>query len=380
MNDKHKPGFFTGLRKSRNDGYDLWKLVDERTMTKASQGAFDFQFICDIDKTYLETEFESLVKIARIAFIEGPEDKITVEGASDVLLAARWGNMNEAWSSQSSYPRPLHFVSSSPPQLRKTMEDKLFLDGLDWSSDTFKNQIYNIKKGRFDLLRQQIAYKSAAILKILQGCREHERFILIGDNAESDSYIYVGLKLLVEGFLSLDSYCHYLRIFGVEEETLEGLLSEVKQAPRTKIEAILIRDLPRYQIVSCPPLSEVVLPFRNFYEASVQLIGLKVIDCSCLWDLTRKFHNRYNKPLKEIVSVLKTCLSWELDQVVADSVREVLSKIIATSSTPIDTSASDDIAITSPFKSSLEMDLSHVSEERILEQAKIWYQSAHDNK
>ena len=40
--------------------------------------------ICDIDKTYLETEYDSFVKLAKIAF-QTAEDKKTVIGAKNFL-------------------------------------------------------------------------------------------------------------------------------------------------------------------------------------------------------------------------------------------------------------------------------------------------------
>ena len=106
------------LRKQRSSGnsYDLWQLVDMRKFEDLGDSSGQIQFICDIDKTYLETTFESWVKMARIAF-EDAADKVTVSGASDVLMAGRWGNLNQPLADEqdkSNYPRPLHFVSSSP--------------------------------------------------------------------------------------------------------------------------------------------------------------------------------------------------------------------------------------------------------------------------
>src|SRR4051812_23103393 len=101
------------LKNSRVFGgsYDFTKLIDLRQLDLQDGGdKATFQVICDIDKTYLETNFESVLQMVRIAF-EDASQKVTVRGASEVLLAARWGL---GTLDKTDYPRPLHFVSASP--------------------------------------------------------------------------------------------------------------------------------------------------------------------------------------------------------------------------------------------------------------------------
>ena len=181
------------LRVSSKD-YKLRALVSARTLEPMSYFDKSVHVFCDLDKTYLETEFESWIKMAKIPF-ESPHDKITVPGASEVLELVRWGG----GSKQGDGPQAgLHFVSSSPPQLRLALDGKLTLDRLEWSSDTFKNQTYNLRMGRLDLLRHHIAYKTKAILDIALKLTPESRIVMIGDNAEYDPFIYTGVRLLLE--------------------------------------------------------------------------------------------------------------------------------------------------------------------------------------
>ncbi len=290
----------TGFRKQKGDGYDLWRLVDQRFLDKPP-GRARLQLVCDIDKTYLETEFESLFKMARIAF-EDANDKVTVQGASEVLLAARWGNMNDLddVGEHSSYPRPLHFVSSSPPQLRNVLEEKLSLDGLDWTSDTFKNQAYNLKKGRFDLLKQHVAYKSAAILGIASHFQHQSSMIMLGDNAESDAFIYLGAKLFLEKKLSLEGYEAYLQLAGIEPQVSGDLIKELSEPKDISVKGILIRDLPNYDLVDAPPLTDPIQLFDNFFEASLYLREWELLGIAEISKLARRFHNRFGMPLSSI--------------------------------------------------------------------------------
>jgi hypothetical protein len=260
------------------------------------------QLICDIDKTYLETEFDSLARMVRIVF-EAAAAKVTVSGASEVLRAARWGHVREQLPAKPQKlfrPRPLHFVSSSPPQLRPVLEEKLLLDGLDWSSDTFKNQAYNLRMGRMDLLRQHVAYKSFAILSVLEKAGEGTKFYMIGDNAESDAYIYVGLKLRMARRLSLSAYEQYLMHAGVEPAVAEVVAQKSERVAKVQIAEILIRNVPGYHFIAEPPLTDGVRVFDNFFQVSLVLMMHGVIGSGSLWELARNFHNQHGMTQEQL--------------------------------------------------------------------------------
>lgn len=292
------PGFWSRFQR-QPQAYELARLVDTRQIS--GQGEGGLQIICDIDKTYLETEFESVLRMARIA-LEDAADKITVAGATEVLLAARWGDQGQP--SPEKLPRPLHFISSSPPQLRAVLAEKLAMDGLDWSSDTFKNQAYNLRMRRMDLLKQHVAYKSYALLQVAWSAQADARFLCIGDNAESDGYIYVGIKLLLAGRLSSRGLAQYLEIAGVEPGMALGI--EKQGLPKgPKLHAILIRNVPRYKEVHLPPLTSLIQPFDNFFQAALLLALHGYISSEQIWPLARNFHNHHGMSRKSLRSSLK---------------------------------------------------------------------------
>jgi hypothetical protein len=303
---------FRGLKKQPPQPYKLARLVDQRRREEA--GRAGIHLVCDIDKTYLETEFESVVRMARIAF-EGASDKITVAGAAEVLLSARWGDLEAPLAeAEPGVPRPLHFVSSSPPQLRPVLEEKMALDGLDWSSDTFKNQAYNIRMGRMDLLRQHVAYKSLAILNLAATAAPGSRFLLIGDNAESDAYIYAGLSLLLSGRLSVRGYRIYLETAGVEAEVAEDLTAGLPvllgreggahAGGGPEVLAVLIRNVPGYALAAEPPLTDLAETFDNFFQAAILLMRHGVLPVERLWPLTRSFHNHHGMSRRSLAAAL----------------------------------------------------------------------------
>ncbi len=277
--------------------FDIWKLVDSRSLEDFSQASD--QLICDIDKTYLETAFESLSKLAKIPF-EKFREKITVSGAKEVLQAFRQGDGTQK--------RPVHFVSSSPPQLRQVLSDKLRWDNLSWSTDTLKNQSYYLSQGRFRQVRNQVAYKSAAILRLASQVVGTSRFHMIGDTAEADAAIYLGIKLFAEKRLTRMGYLEYLNLLGVPR--LEALLILRKmKAPNIQVGSILVRSLPGYTLKLLSPLTDPILQFSNYFEASLYFLQNGLIDASHLPQLTRAFHRYHGMSGLEISRYLELLIN-----------------------------------------------------------------------
>lgn len=291
------------FRRSGFGKYDFRQLIDTRIKEEPNHESTT-QIICDIDKTYLETSFETTVQMIRIAF-EDAEDKVTVAGASPFLIAARWGNPYQTLAaSNKEFPRPLHFVSASPPQMRKTLEEKISLDGLDWTSDSFKNQAYNIRKGRLGYLRHHVAYKSATLLSIISESKAGTQFILIGDNAEFDAYIYLGLAFFLHKRLSKEQYIRYLLAGGVQDEIAQDFESLLSDDLRAKVKGIFIRRAPQYEMAEHEPISSLIYQFDHYFEILCLLVHWRLVDAQILEPISRAFHNQYHFP----IGTIKACL------------------------------------------------------------------------
>jgi hypothetical protein len=292
--------FFSG-----SNTYDLGRLVDRRQCDARLVGEVPdppFDIICDIDKTYLETEFASVVDLARTA-MEDARDKITVFGAREVLLAARWA--------RGLPPNGLHFVSSSPPQLRRVLESKLVLDGLDWTSDTFKNQAYNLRKRRLGLLRHHVAYKTLAILMIMAKRGEGGRFVMIGDNAESDPLVYGGVARLLEGRCSVSEFESHLVNAGVQSIEIAQIMPvAAKVHGKGSVSAIFIRKVPlpkgykpfETQPGQWPPMTG----FTSFFDVALGLLQVGVLpaDGDVIFKLAAAAHNTALIPVADLVHKL----------------------------------------------------------------------------
>jgi hypothetical protein len=369
--------FWKNLRKNSEDTYKPGRLVDYR-QNAVHQGP-GTQIICDIDKTYLETEFESIRRMVRIAF-EDAKAKVTVAGASDFLDLARWYSFFDQENASEigeRLPRPLHFVSSSPPQLRSVLEEKMIMDHIDWTSATFKNQAYNIKMGRMDLLRQHVAYKTLAILAIVSKAEPGTSFVMVGDNAETDAYIYLGIKLLAERQLSAEGLKSYLEIAGVESAVAAQIFEEAKKvSDGIRVSNILIRSIPGYPSPDCPPLTGFISYFADYFDASLLLLSSNLIDPTSLWQLFRRFHNQHGYSISNLgrrLRVMKRLLTdHQQGEELIRQIDLVLQKTNMAAARPEDPASET-------FKEAPQV-FEGIKEEEILRSARIWMQMIRKSK
>ena len=217
----------------------------------------------DLDKTYLRTDFDTVRDLVRTAF-ESAEEKRTNPGASTLLREMVRSGVS------------VHILSGSPEQMRRKLEDKLRLDGIQWDSFTLKPNLQNLLRLRFRAMRDQLGYKLPALLRARRlatppppddpGLR---RETLFGDDAEADAFVYSLYADVLAGRVSdelLGEICARGRIY---HDVMEGLVEDVRQIERgPAVERILIH-LERQS----PPDEFRVyggraVPFYNYLQAA----------------------------------------------------------------------------------------------------------------
>lgn len=137
----------------------------------------------DLDKTYLRSRFDTLSDLVSSA-LEKVEHKRTVPGATAVLRELGRGGGR------------VHILSGSPRQFRGRLSEKLRLDGVNWDELTLKPNLSNLLRMRLHALRDQLGYKLPELLEAR--ARDEARFgsglrmreVLVGDDSESDAFVY----------------------------------------------------------------------------------------------------------------------------------------------------------------------------------------------
>jgi len=196
----------------------------ERSNQRALPADYDGDvFVWDIDKTYLDTHFSSMRGLAVIPF-ELAIDKQAVPGAVPLLRAFRRGPDDK--------PRvtPLYFVSGSPPQLRRVVERKMTLDGVDFDGITFKDQWGFVRRMRPKGIKEQVGYKLRALLLYRIEIPGPSRWFLFGDDVESDAEVFTLFGEVCEG-LRGDALTARLKSSGVHPDDIQNIHEIAAEVP-----------------------------------------------------------------------------------------------------------------------------------------------------
>ncbi|MFV8755613.1 phosphatase domain-containing protein [Nannocystaceae bacterium ST9] len=150
-----------------------------RTLTHDYAGP---AYVWDIDKTWLDTRFSQLRGMLKIPF-EFAIDKHAIPGTTALLHGLREGPSGREH-------RPLYFITASPPFIRKSIERKMLLDGIEFDGILYKDQIEVFRRRHFDSLREHTAFKLSALLLLARAFPARTEVYLFGDDAERDPLIY----------------------------------------------------------------------------------------------------------------------------------------------------------------------------------------------
>ncbi|MEO7731638.1 MAG: hypothetical protein ABIY55_11740 [Kofleriaceae bacterium] len=221
-------------------------------------------FRWDLDKTYLRTEFDSLVDLAKSA-IENAADKQAYPGATALLRALRQdGNR-------------ICIVSGSPTQMRQVLAAKLALDGVDYDEFVLKNNLKNILRGRFRSLRAQIPYKLPAMLQSRLGAAAAAE-TLFGDDAEADAIIYCLYADIVAERVSLQDLERVLVASRAYDDDSLRILDLARRVPKhDAVNRLFIHLDRRSAPVGFRHYGPRLVPVFNYFQAALILYGDHVL-------------------------------------------------------------------------------------------------------
>lgn len=241
----------------------------------------------DLDKTYLRSRFDTLSELVASA-LEGVEEKRTVPGATALLreLSAAGGRVQ--------------VLSGSPRQMRKKLGAKLRLDGVSWDELTLKPNLSNLLHLRFWALRDQLAYKLPELLEAR--ARDHVRFgqaalvreVLVGDDSESDAFVYSLYADLCSGQVGLRELERVLDAGETRDRTAERCRQALAGLTRAAaIDCILI-----HLDAQTPPSLFVhygsrVVPFYNYLQAALVLLERGFLTGQSALRITAEFCERH---------------------------------------------------------------------------------------
>jgi len=191
-------------------------------------------FVWDIDKTYLSTAFSSIRGLARIP-IEFAVDKLAIPGMPEILRALRRG------PGPGYACLPLYFISASPPQIRRVIEHKMLLDGVEPDGITCKDWLSALAQFRPGRLREQVGFKLCALLEGRLRRPLADEY-LFGDDAEKDPVAFHLYAQIVAGSISPGEAQERVAAEGVDREARQFVFDLVGRLPRRRgrVERIFI--------------------------------------------------------------------------------------------------------------------------------------------
>lgn len=244
----------------------MYPLVrrDDRALAEDYAG---LAITCDVDMTYLDTDFKSTMGLLTIP-LEWAEDKQTVPGMGPVLKELRHGRRGL------SQQIPFYFLTASPPTLLPVLYRKMLLDGVQCDGVTTKDwRAVLLRFRRPAWLKRQLAYKLCALLHQRTVLPPLAREILIGDDAESDALAYAVYADVLAGRVLADEVDRTLERRGHDPKEREMVTNAIGRlrSLSDRVERIYI-----LLAVGRPPsafdsFSDTVVPCLSPFQLAVHL-------------------------------------------------------------------------------------------------------------
>lgn len=268
-------------------------------------------YIWDLDKTYLDTTFESVGGLWR-TLREKAFQKRNVPGTGTLVRALR-----DYWKETHKGVKdfPIFFITASPPQLERKIHDKLNFDGIYPFGLFCKDNFQNLTPGRLWRLTQQVGYKLQALLQLRLHLAEDVRQILWGDDSEADAIIYSLYSDLCARRLEereTRKILNHFKVVGQQVDTILRLLEDVPhQDPVEKMYINLAADTDADYYLK---FGRRVLPTYNTFQLALDLFQDQRLSSAQVVNVATDLMNNYGFGVEE--------LEYSLDEMVR---RPVLS-------------------------------------------------------
>ncbi len=224
-------------------------------------------YLWDLDKTYLDTRFESLTGLIRTVF-EKPFQKKNIPGTGALIRA-----LKSQWeASQPNTPLAIYFITASPPQLESNIHEKLQLDGVNPFGVYCKDNIQNLRPKRLWRLTKQVGFKLQALLQMRLRLGEDIREIMWGDDSESDAVIYSLYSDICARRLDQKSIVSTLKHFFVTGAQVETIIELQNKLPiHDPVEKIYINLADDTDSEYYLKFGRRVVPTSNTFQTALDL-------------------------------------------------------------------------------------------------------------
>ncbi len=238
----------------------------------------------DLDKTYLQTDFDSLGALLRTA-LQRAADKENVPGSAELLRALRADSAGNAL---------IYFVSGSPRQMRDVLSEKLRLDGIHFDGFILKDNLRNLLKGRFKALKEQVGYKLPALLQARVEADTGSGETLFGDDAERDALVYSLYADLLAHRVPPEVLEQVLDLAGVYPDGRELIHAALDRLPACDpVERVIIHLDRRSPPIRFEAYGPRVVPVYNYFQAALVLFQDRRLKAEGVGRIATALRDRY---------------------------------------------------------------------------------------
>lgn len=257
----------------------------------------------DLDKTYLQTDFDSAWALIK-TFFQRPADKENVPGSDVLIRALRRDSVGSAG---------IFFLSGSPKQMRRVLQEKLRLDGVYCEQIELKDNLRNLLKGRFRAIKEQIGFKLPALLSARVRISTETTETLFGDDAERDAFVYSLYADLVAGKIGphiLEQILDLAKIFPDSRSLIYDGLDGIETTPC--VERIFIHLNRLSPPIQFEDYGRRLVPIYNYLQASIVLMLDQRLTSHSVWSIAEHFSAEHEYSKKSHIRSLQDLLRRRL--------------------------------------------------------------------
>ncbi|MBT4760827.1 MAG: hypothetical protein HOO06_03935 [Bdellovibrionaceae bacterium] len=183
-------------------------------------------YIWDLDKTYLDTKFESVKGLIRAAMEPGRQ-KRNIPGTGELVRSLKDFN-----KTNNKYNFAFYFITASPPQIEKKIIEKLNFDDIYPQGIFCKDNMQNLKPKRLWRLTKQVGFKLQSLMQLRKRLPDDVKQVLWGDDSESDAIIYSLYSDICTQRLQKDEITKILKSFHVTGKQVDTILELALDIPK----------------------------------------------------------------------------------------------------------------------------------------------------
>ncbi|MCB0350511.1 MAG: hypothetical protein KDD38_04970, partial [Bdellovibrionales bacterium] len=278
-------------RAKKNDDVIYFPYISEKAALQARE-----VYLWDIDKTYLDTKFETFRGLVKTA-TEKAKDKKNIPGSAKLVQA-----LSVAWKKKhgSDY-FPIFFITASPPQMEKKVREKLNLDGVNPFGIFYKDNLPNLRPRRFWRLNKQVGYKIQALMQLRAYLHEDVRMIMFGDDGEYDAIIYSLFSDICSRRLDTSELRKILNALHVLDNQVDTIFRLQELTPNNDpVEKIYINLVDDTDADYYLKFGRRTLPTTNSFQAALDLCQDDRIDMDHLAQIAQTLITKFGYTHEEL--------------------------------------------------------------------------------